>query len=117
MKVPVRKPVGKLLQLQRHDSGNLLLSEPVEDDYLIDSVDELGLEGSADDLHHGLVSRFHIRSLHELAASQVAGHDDDRVGEIDKPSLPVGEPSVVQDLEQDVEHVGMGLLDLIEENH
>ena len=57
-----------------------------------------------------------VRGLHELAASQVAGHDDDRVGEVHQPSLSVGQPSVVQDLEQDVEHIRMGLLDLIEQH-
>ncbi len=31
--------------------------------------------------------------------------------------MPVGQPALVQHLEQDVEHVGMGFLDLVEQDH
>ena len=31
--------------------------------------------------------------------------------------MAVGQPSVLQNLQQDVEHVGVGLLDLVEEDH
>ena len=50
-------------------------------------------------------------------ASQVAGHDDDGVLEVDSPALGVGKPAIVQHLQQDVEHIGMCLLYLIEEHH
>src|SRR2546427_9021094 len=45
-----------------------------------------------------------------------AGHDDDGVFEIDGASLAVGEPSVVQHLEQHVEHVVMRLFDLVKQD-
>ena len=37
--------------------------------------------------------------------TEVRGHDQDRVLEVDRAALRVGEPTVVQDLEQDVEDV------------
>ena len=46
----------------------------------------------------------------------VRGHDDDGVLEVDRAALAVGEPAVVEDLEQDVEDVVVRLLDLVEED-
>ena len=44
------------------------------------------------------------------------GHDDDRVAEVDAAALGVGQVPVLQDLEEDVEHLGVRLLDLVEEH-
>ena len=47
----------------------------------------------------------------------LGGHDDNRIAEIDRTPLVIGQPSVVEStLQQDVEHVGMRLLDLIEQH-
>ena len=50
-------------------------------------------------------------------AGQVGGHDEHGVGEVDRATLAVGQPPVLQDLEEDVEDVGVGLLDLVEQDH
>ena len=47
----------------------------------------------------------------------VRGHDDDGVLEVGGAALVVRQPSVVQYLQQDVEHVGVGLLYLVEQQH
>ena len=49
-------------------------------------------------------------------AAQIRGHDDHGVAEVDSPALTVSETAVVEDLQQDVEDVGVCLLDLIEEH-
>ena len=49
-------------------------------------------------------------------AAEVRGQDDDRVGEIDGAALAVGQPAVVEHLEEDVEDVRMRLLDLVEQH-
>ena len=36
---------------------------------------------------------------------------------IDRAALAVGEPAVVEHLQQQVEHVRVGLLDLVEQHH
>ena len=53
----------------------------------------------------------------DVLGADVRGHDHDRVAEVDRPALGVGEPPVLEDLEQDVEDVGVGLLDLVEQQH
>ena len=49
-------------------------------------------------------------------AAEVRGHDDHGVAEVDRPALAVGQSAVVEDLEQDVEDVPVGLLDLVEQD-
>jgi hypothetical protein len=55
--------------------------------------------------------------LEDVLTPDVRGHDDDHVPEVDGPPLRVGEPSVVEDLQQHVEHLRVRLLDLVEEDH
>ena len=55
-------------------------------------------------------------ALQDLRGTQVAGHDEDGVAEIHRAALGVRDPAVVQDLQEDVEHVGMGLFHLIEQD-
>jgi hypothetical protein len=39
------------------------------------------------------------------------------VAEVDGPALGVGQPAVLKDLQQDVEDVRVGLLDLVQQQH
>ena len=55
-------------------------------------------------------------SLYVLAA-EVGSHDDDGVLEVDGAALVVGEASVVEHLQEDVEDVGVSLLNLVEEHY
>ena len=50
-------------------------------------------------------------------APDVRRHDDDGVAEVDRAALRIRQPAVVEDLEQDVEDVGVRLLDLVEQDH
>ena len=49
--------------------------------------------------------------------AQVGGHDQHHIGEVDRATLAVGEPAVVEQLEEDVEDVWMRLLHLVEQDH
>ena len=49
--------------------------------------------------------------------ADVRRHDDHGVAEVDRAALRVGEPAVVEHLQQRVEHVGVRLLDLVEQHH
>src|SRR5439155_26683475 len=86
-------------ELKLDDLGDLIPREQLELDDLVDAVQELRPEA--------------IAKL--VGAADVGGHDQDRVAEVDRAALAVGEPPVVEHLEQHVEHFGMGLLDLVEE--
>ena len=78
-----------------------------------------GLKDDADRLQHA--ARFFSSSLSErvdqVLAAQVGGQDQDGVAEVDRAALAVGEPAVVEHLEQDVEDLGVRLLDLVEQHH
>ena len=56
-------------------------------------------------------------TVEQVQRADVRGHDDDGVAEVHRPTLRVGQAAVVENLQQRVEHVGVGLLDLIEEHY
>ena len=96
-----------------------LVVERVEDDDLVDAVEELRPERRPQRVatwpspaRPALVG---ARAAEQLRAD-VAGHDDDGVLEADRAALAVGQAPVVEDLEQDVEHVRVRLLDLVEQD-
>ena len=77
-----------------------------EEDQLVEPVEELGPEARPELVEHaqphlGLV----VLSCHEVEVGvedglrpHVGGEDDDRVFEVDRPPLPVGDAPVVEDL-------------------
>src|SRR5581483_1072536 len=129
---------GELLahagELELDDLPDLFLVQRLEDHGRVDAVEELGTEEAlhllGDALLHALVLRLRVRvvaltlgaepkrgfALQELLR-EVAGHDDDRVAEVDGAALRVREAALVEDLQQDVEDLGVRLLDLVEEDH
>src|SRR4051794_16239630 len=115
------------LDQQVDDLGDLFPGELVEDDHLVDAVQELGPEAALQVLVHLLL---HLlvgdrlvglaepdRGLAQVGGTEVRGHDDHGVLEVDRAALGVGQAPVLQDLEEGVEDVGVGLLDLVEEHH
>ena len=110
-----------MADLDVRDGGDVVLGQVVEDDRFVDAVEEL----RAEVLLEGLAQvRFDLPFLgfllgqraHDLGGD-VGGHDDDGVLEVDGASLPVGEPAVVEHLQEHVEHVAVGRLDLVEQDH
>src|SRR5213078_2298192 len=59
----------------------------------------------------------HRALLLDEASADVRRHDDDRVLEVHPVPEAVGEVAVFEHLQQDVEDIGMGLLDLVEQHH
>ncbi len=53
----------------------------------------------------------------EVLRPEVGGEHEDDVAEVDGAALAVGEPTVVEHLEQDVEGLRVRLLDLVEQDH
>ena len=90
------------------------------------AVEELGpevlLQGLVDLCAHLVVADGLVglgepdRGLAQVGGPQVGRHDYDRVLEVDSAALCVGEPAVLEDLQQGIEHVGMGLFDLVEQH-
>ena len=48
--------------------------------------------------------------------ADVRGHDDHGVAEVDRAALAVGQPAVVEQLQEDVEDLRVRLLDLVEQD-
>ena len=88
------------LHLDAHDLADVVRGQGVEDHDLVDTVEEL---------------RPHAQA--QLLLLEVGGHDEDGVLEVHRAALVVGQTAVVQHLQQDVEHVRMRLLDLVQQDH
>ena len=65
----------------------------------------------------GLCAKAHTLSeVLQLARTDVGRHDDDGVLEVDFATEAVGELAVVEHLQEQVEHVGVGLLDFVQKH-
>ena len=123
MQLPRIQHLLQVRQLQAHDVREIVPRQRVEDDHVIHPVEELGPEMLPQFATHRLLDRAPRRiarlraGFHDVLAADVGGHDDHRVAEIHGAALAVGEPAVVQDLEQEVEDVRVRLLDLVEQHH
>src|SRR5215204_3462174 len=106
----------ELRDLEVDDPRQVGPAQPMEDDGVVDPVEELGLERRREDLLDALADALVDGFARDLLTADVRGHDQDRVGEADGAALAVGEPALVHDLEQHVEDVRVGLLDLVEEH-
>ena len=59
----------------------------------------------------------HIDAFEQILAAEVRGEDDDRVLEVYRPALRIGDAAVVENLQQDVEHIRVRLFDLVEQHN
>ena len=98
---------------------DLLALERFEDNRLVDSVEELRQKLALERLLHGplhvLLAPTFVGDALDHLTPHVAGHHDDRVGEIDRSVLAIGQTTIVEDLQKQIEHVVVSLLDFIEQ--
>ena len=83
---------------------------------LVQPVQEFRPEMSAHDVHNLRLDLLHVLPVFqrgEMLAAQVGRQNDQRIREVDGAALAIGQAAIVQHLKQDVEHVGMGFLDLV----
>ncbi len=59
---------------------------------------------------------FANRPLGDDLAAEIRRHDDDGVLEVDRSPLPVRQPAVIQQLQQNVEHLRVSFLNLVEQH-
>src|SRR5699024_4035283 len=104
--------------------------ELVEDHDLVDTVEELGaevlLQLVMDLVLHALVlgvgvrlggtGEAHADGLRDVLRAQVRGEDEHGVLEVDDTTLTVGEAAVLEDLQEGVVDLLVGLLDLVEKH-
>ena len=88
-----------------------------EQDDLVHAVEEFGPEMPLHFLHHALTHQAGFASAEFLndRTADVGGHNHDRIAEVHRPALPVCQASVVEQLQQNVEHVRVRFLDFVEQ--
>src|ERR1019366_5097485 len=120
-----------LVELRDYELENLdqvALAQRQEQDDFVEAVEELRVEGAFDfALHqffhlvrdHVFLRRLEAQALAllQVPRADVRGHDDDRVLEVDGVAEAVGQLAVFKDLQQDVEHIRVRLLDFVEQDH
>src|SRR5690606_2415379 len=97
---------------------HVLLAQTMEQDHLVEPIEELGPEVCTHHFHHlrlDILDRLPLVKAGEELAAEVAGKNDQRVGEVDHPTLPVGQTAIIEHLQEDVEHVRVRLLDFVEQ--
>ena len=90
----------------------------MEHDDVVQTVQELRLEVHVDGVHHGLLLGVGVHVVvHEELRAEIGGHDQNRVLEVHGPALAIGQAAVVEHLQQHVEDLRVGFLDLVEQHH
>src|SRR5207249_12233093 len=114
-KLTAREAPGELLQLDVDDLAKLIPLEAREHDDVVETIDKLRLERLphvlGDRAANQLFAVFRLEPLSifdglNVLRADVARQNDDSVLEVDGAPLPIGEAPVVEDLEEDVPHVG-----------
>ena len=78
--------------------------------HLVYAVEELRAEVRLQHLPNPRLDLPDVLGAQDEVRAEVARHEDDGVPEVHDAPLPVGEPAVVENLQEHVEDVGMGLL-------
>ena len=95
----------------------------IKNDYFIQAVDEFRIERLTYGRHHHLFHFFPGRVgvgleaerslLLDEASTDIGGHDDDHVFEVDRVAECVRQNAIFKHLQQDIEYVGMGLFNFV----
>src|SRR5690606_9086925 len=95
----------KLLQMRDLDIDNrrhILAAQAMEDDLLIQPVQEFRAERGAHRLHHLMADQFVIGiiGICEILTAEVGGKDNQRVLEVDRTALTIGQATIIENLQQ-----------------
>ena len=105
---------------QAHDGADLVAGERLVIHNLINTVEEFGAEVGLEqtvNLRAGFRRNISVMdSVEDEIAAQIACHDQNGVLEVHGSALRVGDPAVVENLQEDVEDIRMRLFDLIKED-
>ena len=117
----VSQTVVELGDLQVDDLGHILLGQGLVEHDLVQTVEEFRPEGAAQQCANLLLCAFLngavcVDAVQDILRAEVGGQDQNGVLEVHRSALRIGDPAIVQHLQQDVEHVGMRLLHLVEQD-
>ena len=118
MQVQSRHAITQDLELNLGNLFNLLGVQRMEHHGFIDAVQELGSEMVFQLVPHRVFDVGGVLAHHALDdfGTDVGGHGDDAVFEVHRAALAIGQASVVQYLQQDVEHIRVGFFNLVHQD-
>src|SRR3989338_2844820 len=119
------------IHLHTHDVPHRFLGENVEENDLVETIQEFRTKVFFQSIRHFLLrlivalglrdartaAKAQRRHAVDMLGTDVGGHNDHAVLEVDRATLRVGETAVVEYLQKNVEYLWMRLLDLVEKNH
>src|SRR5205823_8731141 len=94
------EPFRQAAELNFNNLFEVVLSESIKNDNLIDPVEKFGSNMCPQSIRHQSRAGFFRFFLGDVLRADVRSHDDDSVLEIDRPPLPVGDATVIQHLQQ-----------------
>ena len=129
--LPLLHPFCHAHKLQFHDPLNNAAAERRENNNLVQAIQkfrtEMARQRLTDLLFHirlPAVARVFLKSresnlthFQSKLASDIGGHNDNRIFEIHHAALGVGQAAVVQNLQEDIEHLRMRFFNFVEQNH
>ena len=113
---------GEISQLQAHDPHQILHLQGSETDHFINPIEEFRAELTGQGRIHlllqlGVITGAGTGVFKDHRTGQVAGHHHHGVAEINGPSLGIGEAAIVENLQQQIEHIRVSLFHLIQQQH
>ena len=100
------------------DSLDLLARKLVKDDDVINAIQKLGFEACPQFFEHRVAHLLLVAlSRLYLTRAQIRSHDQNGVLKVDRPAFGIGQPAVIQDLQQHIEDVWMSLFYLVKEHY
>ena len=115
----VGQPRFERTNVNPRNLADLGLAKRMEDHHVVDAIDELRSEVLRHDTHHSLFHHLVLigprEGLNEVG-SQVRCHHEDGIPEVDSPTVAVCQTPIIEHLQEHVEYVRMGLLNLVEQH-
>ena len=117
----VCQTVVELGNLQVDDLGHVLLGQWLVEHDLVQTVEELRPEGAAQQRANLFLGAFldgpvGVDAVQDILRAEVGGQNQNGILEVHRSALRIGDPAVVQHLQKHVEHVGVRLLHLVEQD-
>src|ERR1044071_7008242 len=116
MNVSIRQAFLQVLELDLDHLTQMFSRKGAEQDDLVNSIQELRPELTVQ-LFHDLIPSIVNAQLLDPVAADVRGHDHNRILEIHGATLSIRQAAIIQNLQQNVEHLGMCFLDFIKKSY
>ena len=113
--------LGQRSHEQIDDSGHVRFGKRLVVDDLVEPVKELGAERLLQQFAYLLFgfgidfARLFVYAVEDITRAEVGSKNQNRVLEVDRTTLRIGDSAVVEDLQKDIEYVGVRLFDFVEQ--